>query len=191
MRKTRTLTSRSSLPRAEARCGWKKPRRRRASRRPTWCRKAACSGTAAPTRCRIRHCRRLLDPREMDGGSIAVGRRKIAARALRAAFRRAVRDIGMDRHPAWQSARRCLRWHAIRSKSQAFIPIPASSTTGWKAKPASPPPSCAAICCSTIRPKPIAAVVTSTSPARRLAAAVHRSSVRSARRTAQYRACRQ
>ena len=54
----------------------------RAESRRISCRKAACSGTAAPTPCRSRRQCPLLDPREMDGGSIEISGRQIASRAL-------------------------------------------------------------------------------------------------------------
>ena len=48
----------------------RRPRRRPRRAPPISCRRAACSGTAAPIRCRIQATGPLLDPREMDGGSI-------------------------------------------------------------------------------------------------------------------------
>ena len=67
--------ARAAAPRARRR-----PRGPRRRPRPTSCRKAACSGTAAPTRCRIRRWAPLLNPLEMDGGSVERRGRQAARR---------------------------------------------------------------------------------------------------------------
>ena len=136
---------RDGQPAATRGAGQQAPRARRRPRRtprrapPTWCRRAACSGTAAPTRCR-QALGPLLNPLEMDGGSVERVAAQAAARALRArASRSCSAPSVFDDAAAWRSPRRCSPWRATRSRTRPSIPTPASSMPGSKARRGSPP----------------------------------------------------
>lgn len=97
----------------------------------------------------------LLDPREMDGGSIET----IAEKLRNASYaKRFILLFGENifQNPRLLVAEAMFAVGRIRSKSRAFIPTQASSITGWKARPASARPKCAGFVCSMTRKKPIA-----------------------------------
>ena len=94
----------------------------------------------------------LLNPLEMANPSVAASRQS-CARARTRRCSPAVRRRRSWISPTSWCPRRCSPSRATRSRSRASIPTPASSTTGWKARPASRRRKCAAICCSTTRDK--------------------------------------
>ena len=129
----------------------------------------------------------LLNPLEMDGGSVEA----VAAQTAHAPYApRFVQLFGRrSSTPAPRGGRGDVRGRrAIRSRSRASIPTPASSITGWKEGALQRRRRCAATSCSTIRQRRIAAAAIWTSQRRRPAAAVHRSAVRGTGRAAQRRA---
>ena len=102
------------------------PRRRAMA--PTSCRRAASSGTGAPTRWRSRRSGPLLSPFEMDNPDAEAVYQKLIHAAYADAMPKLFGAAVPGDHAADAGRGRASRWRATRWRSRASTPSPASTT---------------------------------------------------------------